>query len=602
MLHRLELLDTPAEERFDRATRVLAQLLQVPIALVSLVDDKRQWFKSRIGLEMCQTGRDLAFCAHALHASSILIVEDALLDPRFADNPLVTGAPNVRFYAGVPLVCEGDLVLGTLCAIDTQPRQLSEGEISAMIDLARMVERDIRQRWVTQEARQVNEDERRARSLMETHFATIFQKAATGKALVDLQGRFTEVNARLCTLTGYSRAELLDRTFADITYREDLEAGLSLQRDALAGLRDTYFLEKRYVRADGSLVWVEVSVALVRDEVGAPLHCIMDILDIGQRKQDEALLKDYHAELERRVSVRTTEVMNSRATLQAITDNLPILISHVDRNLRYLFLNDVYRQIFGVVPAELVGRPIRDVLAPALYEQLEPYFKRALAGERLVNDHVLYQADTNRIWAASYIPDIRDGEVQGFYVMSQDVTERKQVERALRDKAMRDPLTGLPNRRALNEMLIESAGSEQSRFAVFFLDLDGFKQVNDVHGHDVGDELLKAVALRLQKTLRRDDFVCRLAGDEFVLVARGVADSKVAERIAQSVCVTLGAPFQLEGALVSIGVSVGVALRAGVLECPVSELLSEADAAMYEVKRRGRNGYKLATPEGVAAV
>lgn len=602
MLHRLELLDTPAEEGFDRATRVLAQLLQVPIALVSLVDDKRQWFKSRVGLEICQTGRDLAFCAHALHASSILIVEDALLDPRFADNPLVTGAPNVRFYAGVPLVCEDDLVLGTLCAIDTQPRQLSEGEISAMIDLARMVERDIRQRWVTQEARQVNEDERRARSLMETHFATIFQKAATGKALVDLQGRFTEVNARLCTLTGYSRAELLDRTFADITYCEDLEAGLRLQRDALAGLRDTYFLEKRYVRADGSLVWVEVSVALVRDEIGAPLHCIVDILDIGQRKQDEALLKDYHAELERRVSVRTTEVMNSRATLQAITDNLPILISHVDRNLRYLFLNDVYRQIFGVVPAELLGRAVKDVLAPALYEQLEPYFRRALAGERVVNDHVLYQADTNRIWAASYIPDIRDGQVQGFYVMSQDVTERKQVERALRDKAMRDPLTGLPNRRALNEMLLESAGSDQARFAVFFLDLDGFKQVNDAHGHDVGDELLKAVALRLQRTLRRDDFVCRLAGDEFVLVARGVADSKVAERIAQSVCVALGAPFELEGALVNVGVSVGVALQAGALDRPVGDLLSEADAAMYEVKRRGRNGYKLATPEGVAAV
>lgn len=602
MLHRLELLDTPAEEDFDRATRVLAQLLQAPIALVSLVDDKRQWFKSKIGLEVCQTGRDVAFCAHALHAPSILIIEDALLDPRFADNPLVTGAPGVRFYAGVPLVCEDGLALGTLCAIDTQPRQLSDGEIGAMMDLARMVERDIRQRWVAREARQVNEDERRARSLVETHFATIFQKAATGKALVDLQGRFTEVNARLCALTGFSRAELLNRTFADITFTEDLETGLGLHRDALAGLGDTYFLEKRYVRADGSLVWVEVSVALVRDGAGAPLHCILDILDIDQRKQDEALLKDHHAELERRVSVRTREVMNSRATLQAITDNLPILISHVDRDLRYLFLNDVYRQIFGVVPAELLGRSVKDVLSPALYEQLEPYFKRALAGERVVNDHVLYQADTNRVWAASYIPDIRDGEVQGFYVMSQDVTERKQVERALRDKAMRDPLTGLPNRRALNEMLLESAGSDQARFAVFFLDLDGFKQVNDAHGHDVGDELLRAVALRLQKALRRDDFVCRLAGDEFVLVARGVADSKVAERIAHSVCVALGAPFELEGALVNVGVSVGVALQAGALDRPVGDLLSEADAAMYEVKRRGRNGYKLATPEGIAAM
>ncbi|WP_263263983.1 GAF domain-containing protein, partial [Pseudomonas sp. RIT-PI-S] len=214
MLQSLDLLDTPAEECFDRATRVLAQLLRVPIALVSLVDANRQWFKARVGLEVCETSRDFAFCAHALHSKELLLVEDAWADARFADNPLVTGAPHVRFYAGVPLSTDDGLILGTLCAIDHVPRRLSQSEQAAMIDLARMVERDLLQRSLTREVRQVNEDERRARALVEAHFSTAFQNAPTGKALVSLEGTFTDVNAKLCEITGYSREVLLAKSFA----------------------------------------------------------------------------------------------------------------------------------------------------------------------------------------------------------------------------------------------------------------------------------------------------------------------------------------------------------------------------------------------------
>ena len=597
MLHSLELLDTPAEECFDRATRVLAQLVRVPIALVSLVDANRQWFKSRVGLDVCETSRDIAFCAHALTSRNMLLVEDALADERFADNPLVTGAPYVRFYAGVPLSTADGLVLGTLCAIDTVPRTLSEAEKAAMLDLARMVERDLLQRSVAREVRQVNEDERQARAVVEARFSSVFQQAPTGKALLGLDGGFTEVNAKLCELTGYGRSELLTQTFAAITHPEDLQADLSLHGELLEGSRDTYSLEKRYIRKDGTFVWVELSVALVRNALGLPQHFIADILDISLRKQDEALLKDYQVELERRVQARTAELMRSRSTLQIITDNLPILISHVDKDLRYLFNNDVYRQVFGIEPEALVGRRIEEVLAPALFAELLPYFRRALAGERVVNDHVHYVADRTRVWAASYIPDVRDGEVHGFFVMSQDVTERKQVERSLRDKAMCDPLTGLPNRRALNEMFAGMGQEPAASVAVLFLDLDGFKGVNDAYGHDLGDELLKEVALRLQQTVRKADFVCRLAGDEFVVVAEGVSSETIAGRIAENICSALAQPFVLSAGIANIGASVGVALRAGQPLGPVEAILNEADAAMYEVKRRGRNGFQVAKPQ-----
>ncbi|HFQ5077004.1 TPA: diguanylate cyclase [Vibrio vulnificus] len=142
-LHSLHILDTAAEERFDRVTRIARRLFDVPIALVSLVDEDRQWFKSCFGLNVSETPRDISFCGHAILGTDALIVEDASLDARFADNPLVTGEPHIRFYAGVPLTFEHSSCLGTLCIIDSKPRTLNEDERLDLIDLAKMAEREL---------------------------------------------------------------------------------------------------------------------------------------------------------------------------------------------------------------------------------------------------------------------------------------------------------------------------------------------------------------------------------------------------------------------------------------------------------------------------
>jgi len=132
LLYDLLLLDTPPEERLDKIVEFAAGEFRVPICLISLVDGKRQWFKARVGLDACETPRDVSFCAHALHSPDILLVPDALLDERFHDNPLVTGAPHIRFYAGAPLVCRDGLVIGTLCLIDTVPRTLDAVELAIL--------------------------------------------------------------------------------------------------------------------------------------------------------------------------------------------------------------------------------------------------------------------------------------------------------------------------------------------------------------------------------------------------------------------------------------------------------------------------------------
>ena len=141
LLYELVLLDTPPERRLDKIVEFASVEFNIPICLVSLVDRHRQWFKARVGTEVCETGRDISFCSHAILRDGIMVVEDALQDPRFADNPLVTGAPHIRFYAGAPLTLPSGLRLGTLCLIDRRPRTLDAldlGILGTLRDLAVM--------------------------------------------------------------------------------------------------------------------------------------------------------------------------------------------------------------------------------------------------------------------------------------------------------------------------------------------------------------------------------------------------------------------------------------------------------------------------------
>jgi diguanylate cyclase (GGDEF)-like protein len=142
-LRSLNVLDTEPEERFDRVTRLARRLFGVPIALVSLVDSHRQWFKSRQGLDACETSRAISFCGHAILGQDLFVVPDAQRDERFADNPLVEGEPHIRFYAGYPLSAPNGMKLGTLCLIDREPRHLTEDDRELLRDLAAMVEQEL---------------------------------------------------------------------------------------------------------------------------------------------------------------------------------------------------------------------------------------------------------------------------------------------------------------------------------------------------------------------------------------------------------------------------------------------------------------------------
>jgi GAF domain-containing protein len=193
-LREYRILDTGAEEAYDDITALAAYLCNVPIAMISLVDESRQWFKSKLGLNEQETPRDVAFCAHAILQAEPLIVRDALKDARFADSALVTREPHIRFYAGFPLATPEGFALGTLCAIDRKPRQLSASQKTAMQALSRQVMALLELRRVSARMAEALEKVKTLRGLLPI--------CAWCKRIRDDQGYWSQVEAYIREHTG----------------------------------------------------------------------------------------------------------------------------------------------------------------------------------------------------------------------------------------------------------------------------------------------------------------------------------------------------------------------------------------------------------------
>ncbi|MCW5853174.1 MAG: response regulator [Anaerolineae bacterium] len=217
-LRALHILDTPPEERFDRITRIATRLFDVPIAVVTLVDVNRQWFKSCIGLPDDETPRSISFCAHAILNDDVFVIPDATLDPRFRDNPLVTDEPYIRFYAGQPLKGPGGHNIGTLCVIDRRPRTLSSADRQSLVDLAQWAENELNSVELNEALVIQRESEARIRAIMDATSEAILL-VNPDRYLVALNHRFSELFAVTAEdVLGHKFEDLqsyVERIFAD---------------------------------------------------------------------------------------------------------------------------------------------------------------------------------------------------------------------------------------------------------------------------------------------------------------------------------------------------------------------------------------------------
>lgn len=202
-LYQLDILDTLEEQAYDDLTLLAAQICDVPIALVSLIDKDRQWFKSHYGLPVHETPRDLAFCAHAIHGDEMFVVSDSDKDERFHDNPLVTGEPHVKFYAGMPLILENNMHIGTLCVIDDHARNLTEKQKKALEALSRQVVSQLELRMKVKELKGLDKTKDEFISMV-SH---------------ELRTPLTAINGSLALLTNVMSNDVDINNMADIAYR-----------------------------------------------------------------------------------------------------------------------------------------------------------------------------------------------------------------------------------------------------------------------------------------------------------------------------------------------------------------------------------------------
>ena len=197
-LRSLGLLDTQPEESFDRVTRLAAKALRVPIVLISLVDESRQWFKSRVGVEVPMTSRHVYFCGHTVFECCPVIVRDAALDPRFSGNPLVLGPPFIRAYLGIPIYTKNGQPIGTLCAIDQKSRDFSEDDVATLNEYAGIIQETIHGRELASQTDGVLHLAMEQAKL----FRETFEEAAVGIVHTAPSGEFLRINHQACAMLG----------------------------------------------------------------------------------------------------------------------------------------------------------------------------------------------------------------------------------------------------------------------------------------------------------------------------------------------------------------------------------------------------------------
>jgi PAS domain S-box-containing protein len=389
LLHQFQILDTDREESFDRLTRLASLITGAPIALISLVDADRQWFKSRHGLEAEQTSRDISFCGHAILTDEITVIPDAAVDDRFADNPLVTGDPFIRFYAGVPLIAREGYRLGTLCVIDTEPRVgLSSIETEGLLALSRTVMDEIELRLTAMTLREQTKEL--------TRYYEVMGASTDFLGLASADGTVIGVNPAGRRLTGYASTEDLHSLNLASFHPPEVEEMLWNHAIPVAARTGSWRGESLLRTKQGELIPVEQIVLVHRGESGAVEFLSTICRDLSERDEINRLRQ---LQLMKDTFVSTvshelrTPLTSISVSLAMFTDGL---LGELDEeSMRVLRiarsnserLTQLVDDILDLERTELGSRvlkferiPISELIAPALL-QLEGHL--AAAGARV---------------------------------------------------------------------------------------------------------------------------------------------------------------------------------------------------------------------------
>ncbi|MDA8328531.1 MAG: PAS domain S-box protein [Betaproteobacteria bacterium] len=533
----------------------------------------------------------------------------------------------------------------------------------------------------------------------ERHFRAYFERSMVGMAATSLEKGWLEVNDALCQMLGYSREELMRLSWTELTHPDDLAANETLFDRMLRGEIDEYALDKRFIRKDGTIIYVHIAVRGVRKATGDLDYVVSLVENITERKKTEdmlillgRILDDSSNELymfdaqtlhfilvnagaqrnlgytidelraltpldlkpklkpeiferliaplrlgevdnvvfeaehqrkdksfypvEIRLHLSTKEVIPVFvAIIQDITERKQAMqelritatafetqegIMITDRDTRILRVNAAFTRLTGYSAAEAIGQ------TPAMLKsgrQNEAFYRsmwETLARDKYWQGEIWNRRKNGKIypeWQTITVVTDEDGQVTNYVGVSSDLTPRKEADERIHELAFYDPLTNLPNRRLLRDRLQQAMTASlrsQRGGAVLFIDLDNFKVLNDIRGHDIGDLLLIEVAERLHDCVRSNDTIARLGGDEFVVILEDLSEDAqeavtLAQGVGKKILATISRPFDLHGIEYHGSSSIGISLFRSDEISSMDDLLKHADVAMYQAKTSGRN-------------
>ena len=421
-LHQYAVLNTAPEPAYDQLAELAASICGTPLAAVSLIDSDRQWIKANVGLNFSETARDVAFCAHTIAQRDLLVVPDATRDPRFADNPLVTSEPHIRFYAGAPLITSDGHALGTLCVLDYAPRQLDDQQRDALRVLSHQVVARLELRKTKTHLQAV---ERNAGSTLEAlraseEFKTrLIACSRDCIKVLDLEGRLIFMNEggmqelEICDL-----GPVLGNSWIDFWEGADREAARAAVEQARRGEigRFTGFFATR-VRQQPR--WWDVVVSPIRDSAGNPQQILALSRDVTAQKLSENALRD--------------AIRFNRAIIEDAAEGIIVY----DRELRYQVFNPSMERLTGKRAEEVLGKVAPEVFPRLRTSGVEDIMRRALAGEVVkVSDLLVpkHSAQGQDVWeSCTFAPQFdAEGKIVGVIALVFDVTERHRAEETFR--------------------------------------------------------------------------------------------------------------------------------------------------------------------------
>jgi diguanylate cyclase (GGDEF)-like protein/PAS domain S-box-containing protein len=416
----------------------------------------------------------------------------------------------------------------------------------------------------------------------EERYRLLVERMREGLAQADNDGVLDFVNDRFCEMVGYDREELVGM-HGDLllAYPEDITLMREKTRLRMRHVTDQY--EVRVRRKDGTIIWLEIGGAPVVDAAGNVIGSIGVHNEVTERRLAEEALRE------------------SEARYRLMAENSTDMISRTSNRGILLYASDASRRLLGYEPSELVGRSFFDFVFDADREEVRHLSSLIHESGPTTFAYRVEKKDGSLVWfetTSRSIHDITTGKLREVIGVSRDVTERKKVEEQIEYQAYHDALTGLPNRRLFRDRLtvaLAHARRMKHPLAVMFLDLDRFKVVNDTLGHSTGDELLKAVGMRLQTSLREEDSIARMGGDEFTILLADLKTPDDAAKIAQKVLDTVAQPLRIDNTELFVTTSIGIALFPSDGDS-AEALLANSDRAMYRAKDAGRNSYQMFTP------